>query len=144
MNREVLKTQLKSDEGYRQIPYQDSRGILTVGVGRNLTVGLSESEIDVLLENDIDACIEHALSIFPGWSSIPEPAQHVILNMLFQLGKAGFLKFRHFIAAVKDGYWDLASEEVLNSVAASQTPARYLRHSAELSSLINSSEERGV
>ena len=128
MNREVLKTQLKSDEGYRQIPYKDSRGILTVGVGRNLTVGLSESEIDVLLENDIDACIEHALDIFPGWSSIPEPAQHVILNMLFQLGKAGFLKFRHFVAAVKASDWHRAGAEVLDSVAARQPPERFGRH----------------
>ena len=135
MNREVLKSQLKSDEGYCQIPYEDSRGILTVGVGRNLTVGLSESEIDVLLEDDIDACIEHALDIFPGWSSIPEPAQHVILNMLFQLGKAGFMKFHRFINAVNHSWWERAAEEVLDSVAASQTPARYQRHAAALSSL---------
>lgn len=105
-------------------------------MGRNLTgKGLSEAEVDVLLDNDIEECIEHALDIFPGFHGIPEPVQHVIVNMLFQLGAAGFRKFRNFIAAVKFADWERAAAELLDSAAAKQAPARFERHSLAVKSV---------
>ena len=51
---------LKLHEGYRQYPYTDSLGIVTIGYGRNLeSRGLTESEATYLLEQDVDQAEEY-------------------------------------------------------------------------------------
>ena len=45
---------LQCHEGWRQLPYYDTRGKLTIAVGRNLTDrGLADDEIDYLFANDL-------------------------------------------------------------------------------------------
>lgn len=114
----------------------DQVGKVTIGVGRNLTdVGLSESEIHYLLENDVERAIEHALFMFPTFSSYPEDVQRVVVNVIFHLGVAGFNTFRRFISKIKSHSWDGAADELLNSKAARQTPERFKRHSDLLKSI---------
>lgn len=137
---EVLHKQVEADlvrdEGVRNRPYTDTVGKTTIGVGRNLDdKGLSDGEVRHLLRNDIEECIGHAMDIFPGWLSLPIPAQRVIVNMLFQLGVAGFKKFKRFIRAVEDGHWHRAAAEALDSRAARQTPRRFHRHAEALRTL---------
>ena len=36
-----LVTRLQAEEGYRATPYRDTRGVLTVGYGTNLSEGLT-------------------------------------------------------------------------------------------------------
>lgn len=129
MDHGLLKAELKRDEGMRPFAYKCPAGKTTVGVGRNLDdKGLSSEEVDYLLENDIRECLSHALDIFPGWTDLPEQAQHVIVNMIFQLGHAGFRQFGRLIGAIKVHRWHRAAEEVMDSKAAKQTPARFERH----------------
>ena len=136
MDRQKLREELKRDEGIRLKPYQDSLGVTTIGVGRNLRdVGLRHSEVDVMLGNDIEVAISHALEIFPRWGSLPAPVQHVIVNMIFQLGRRGFNGFRRFISHVKCHNWPAAADELLDSAAARQAPARFERHAAVFHSL---------
>lgn len=53
--RDILRPQLRIDEGVREFPYTDTVGKLSIGVGRNLDdVGLRPDEIALMLENDID------------------------------------------------------------------------------------------
>ena len=134
---DVLKKQvaedLVEDEGVRHKVYTDTVGKQTIGVGRNLTdKGLSESEIRHLLENDIGECIAVALGIFPAWHRLPSDAQRVCVNMIFQLGAAGFRGFKKFIRAVKDGRWHDAAHEGMDSRAARQTPKGFGLHAAKL------------
>lgn len=111
-------------------------GKVTIGVGRNLTdVGLSDAEITHLLHNDIDAAVSHALEIFPGWDGLPVEVQHVVVNMIFQLGRRGFNGFRRFISHVKCHNWPAAAEEVMSSRAAEQAPARFQRHADVFNSI---------
>ena len=108
-------------------------GKLTIGVGRNLTdVGLSECEIETLLDQDISNCLLHAMDFFPEFNRLPDAVQHVIVNMLFQLGKHGFGQFVKFIAHIRAGEYSAAATEVLDSRAASQAPARFERHAERL------------
>ena len=133
MNRKQLREELKRDEGMRLKPYQDTVGKMTIGVGRNLTdVGLAENEVDYLLDGDIERCIEHALEIFPSFRDLPDDVQHVIVNMLFQLGKRGFSQFLKFIGHIKAGEYSAAASEALDSRAARQAPARFERHAERL------------
>ena len=53
--RDIVKAQLKVDEGVKLKPYKDTVGKLTIGCGRNLDdIGISYTEVDYLLENDLN------------------------------------------------------------------------------------------
>lgn len=53
-SRQKLKNMLVQDESYRQFPYTDTTGHLTVGIGRNISQrGISTTEASQLLDNDI-------------------------------------------------------------------------------------------
>ena len=59
MDRNRLIDQLRIHEGVEKTVYNDSEGIPTIGVGRNLRDrGLSDDEIDYLLSNDIDIVVK--------------------------------------------------------------------------------------
>lgn len=136
MDHHKVAQDLVRDEGMRCKPYEDAVGKVTIGVGRNLDdKGITHAEAAMLLHNDIEECVEHALEVFPAWDTMPEAAQHVVINMIFQLGAAGFRTFKVFIAHIRNCSWLGAAREVMNSKAARQTPARFQRHSDVLRSL---------
>lgn len=136
MDYHKIARDLTRDEGVRLKPYQDTVGKTTIGVGRNLDdKGITHAEAVMMLHNDIEDCVQHALSIFPAFDKLPEDAQHVVVNMIFQLGAYGFRGFKHFISAVRSRAWHSAADEVLDSKAARQAPARFRRHAETLRSL---------
>lgn len=130
MDRERLIKTLRRDEGYRQAPYRDSRGNLTIGIGRNLgSVGISAEEAHQMLSNDIDRCATDAACLFgEDWQeSFTDVQQEVVINLIFNLGLGTFREFRKAIAAFKAGDMDTAADEILDSRAARQTGERYHR-----------------
>ena len=50
--------------------------------------------------------------------------QMVIINMCYQMGVSGVMKFKKALAAMKNGEWDIAATELLDSRWAKQTPNR--------------------
>ncbi len=87
MDLALLKDQLRADEGERLKPYKDSVGKLTIGVGRNLDdVGLSTSEVDVLLTNDIDRVLRDLTKQMPWWVGLSDNRQLVLASMAFNMG----------------------------------------------------------
>ena len=136
MDHHKVAQDLLRDEGLRLKPYQDSVGKTTIGIGRNLDdKGISHAEAATLLHNDIEECVDHALRIIPGFDNLPEDAQHIIVNMIFQLGARGFQGFRRLIEAIHSHAWNAASHEVMNSKAARQCPERFRRHADTFSAL---------
>lgn len=124
MDVEALKKQLIEDEGLTYKPYKDSRGITTIGVGRNLDdVGLSADEVFFLLTNDIER-VEKDLQTFPWWSSLDPVRQLALANMRFQLGPNRFRGFKNMLYAIEIGDYQGASKEALNSDYAKQVPRR--------------------
>jgi lysozyme len=106
-----LKKDLVRDEDRVRLPYEDTVGKITIGVGRNLSdVGLSDDEIDLLLDNDIKRVIGELDRAFPWWTDLPENARLFMANLNFNLGLPKFRKFtttlrfierRQFKAAAK-------------------------------------------
>src|SRR5215471_20204162 len=85
---------IERHEGYRQFPYKDSRGYLTVGYGRNLTSqGITELEGALLLARDVRD-IEQAFTRFQWWGPLEPERKAVLLDMAYQLGFAGLLSFK--------------------------------------------------
>lgn len=130
MTAELMR-QLKGDEGVRHAAYQDHLGYWTIGVGRLIDDRrggrLRPHEIDFLLENDVADRVE-ALSERLKWFKKLDPArQGVLLNMAFQLGTEGLMAFKTTLGHVEAGRYLMASESMLQSKWAGQTPARAKR-----------------
>lgn len=116
---------IKRHEGYRQFPYRCTAGALTIGIGRNLDAnGITEEEAEYLCFNDIMKVLMALESHLLYWDEIPVVIQEVLINMAFQMGIQGLLGFRRTLGHIKDKNYVKASEEMLNSRWASQTPNR--------------------
>lgn len=125
---EKVKQQLIVDEGKVNYAYKDSLGYLTIGVGRLIDKekggGLSDGEIEVLLENDIRNKYNELIKVMPWVTTLSLPRLGVLINMSFQLGVPGLLKFKNTLELIIKGKYDEASKGMLNSLWAKQTPKR--------------------
>ncbi len=122
-----LIEQLRRDEGVRNKIYMDSRGIPSIGVGRNLTdVGLSDVEVDFLLANDITR-VQAQLWPFAWYQGLDDVRKGAIENMCFNLGLGGLLHFPHMLSALAKQDWALVAQEMANSEWARQVGARAAR-----------------
>lgn len=127
-----LATQLMRDEGFRLMPYSDSVGKLTIGVGRNLTdVGLSQDEVYYLLNNDIKRVMV-SLGAYPWFQGLDSVRQAAVANMAFNLGLGGLLHFPSMIHHLQAGEWQGAHDEALNSTWATQVGERAKRIAEQL------------
>lgn len=115
---------LKKHEGLNLKPYTDTVGKLTIGYGRNLEDrGISEEEALFLLSNDVEDAWNEAMhfSFFPGLS---ETRKVVIVDMIFNLGIRKFHTFKKMIAALENGYYQQAADEMVDSLWAIQVGGR--------------------
>ena len=114
---------LKEAEGSKQFAYTDSLGYITVGIGRCLDrrkgKGLSPEEQLYLLNNDIEDC-KHDLQPFPWYQQLDDVRKCVMIELCFNLGIAGLLKFKNMIAAIQSKSWQKAVDELLDSTWSSQ------------------------
>lgn len=112
----TLSTQLRIDEGIRPKVYLDSKGIPTIGVGRNLRdVGLFPDEIELLLQNDIKRAQAACRAIFDNYSTLPQDKADALANMAFNLGQTRLSGFKKMIAAVEIRNWPEAAAQAKDS-----------------------------
>lgn len=132
-----LTRQLKGDEDVRPCVYKDSLGYDTIGVGRLVDsrkpgAGLRPVEIDFMLQNDIDDRIDQLARKLPWLQNLDDARKGVLLNMSFQLGVDGLLKFAHTLQLVQAGKYAEAADAMLDSTWAKQTPSRAKRLSDQM------------
>jgi lysozyme len=122
---ELLVNRLVKEEGYRQFPYRCTADKLTIGIGRNIQErGISLDEAKYLAHTDINNSICELLEHVNNYEELNYARQIVLIDMCFNLGITQFLKFRKFIAAVENGEFEKASEEMLDSLWAKQVGER--------------------
>ena len=118
---------IRNHEGYRATPYRDSRGIWTVGIGRNLeAVAFSSAEVDLMFRNDLKRAERDAQKL-PEYESLSPERQDVLTEMTYQMGIQGVRRFRLMLRALRDRDYDEAAEQMLDSRWHEQTPARARR-----------------
>jgi lysozyme len=126
--RDIVRAQLRVDEGVKPKPYRDTVGKLTIGVGRNLDdVGLSSDEISFLLENDITTAEGVAKELFPSFDQLSDARKAVLINMSFNLGRERLRLFRKLRKAVESQDFDSAYVEMISSQWADQVGVRATR-----------------
>jgi lysozyme len=134
--RSELVRQLKGDEGVKESAYKDHLGYLTIGVGRLIDSRkggkLRPDEITYLLNNDIDDRIEALTRSLPWFQDLDDARRGVLLNMAFQLGTQGLLRFERTLGLVRDGKYEEAADAMLLSRWAEQTPKRAKRMSEQM------------
>ena len=125
MNYSQLIQQLKRHEGLRLKPYKCTADKLTIGVGRNLEdVGISEEEAEMLLINDIERATDQLVLTFPWTEHLDTVRFQALINFTFNVGIGTVGKFVNAMALLKDGNYDMAADEFLNSRWARQVGQR--------------------
>jgi len=127
-DRKAMEAELRRDEGEVLHAYKDSEGYLTLGVGRLIDKrrggGISLAESAVLLGNDMDA-VEAELDLkLPWWRTLDAVRQRVLMNMAFNLGVPGLLKFHSTLKAVRESRWEAAAAGMESSLWHRQVGAR--------------------
>ena len=127
--------QLKIHEGYKSKVYKCTAGVDTIGVGFAIKdLHLSEEVCELILREKLEVLEGRFESKFDWFKDSPVEVRNVMLNMAYQLGFRGFCKFKKTIGYLEDAEWEKASEEMLDSKWAKQTPNR----AKELSEIIKS------
>lgn len=112
-------------EGYRSIPYRCPAGKLTIGYGYNLDAGMPEDEAHLLMRHRLTKLRDQIESCFSWFSGLSSARKQVLLDMAYQLGFDGLLKFRRFLDCVAAQNFAEAAKEMLDSKWARQdSPAR--------------------
>jgi lysozyme len=128
MNLELLEQELTRDEGKRKFAYKCTAGKTTIGIGRNLDdVGLTDEEIRLLFKHDIQRVCVDLDRALPWWRDMSDARQRVIVNMAFNLGINGLLKFKNTLAAMEAGECKRAAAGMLDSLWARQVGDRAKR-----------------
>jgi lysozyme len=121
-----LKVLLMNQEAFRQFPYTDTTGNLTIGYGRNLiSRGISETEASNLLDDDITYFSDKLNQTFTFFDKLDPVRQVVLVDMCFNLGFNGLLQFKNMISAISSKKFMEAAYYMVNSKAYSQDTERY-------------------
>ena len=126
MNLDKLREELAEDEGCKYEIYLDHLGLPTFGIGHLITkndpeygkdVGtvIEQSRVQSAFNLDIAVTIEDCHRLYKDFDDLPEEAQLIIANMMFNLGYPRYSKFKKKIQAVKDGNWLEAAVQMKDS-----------------------------
>ena len=126
MNLRKLRKQLEIDEGVKYEVYNDHLGYATFGVGHlvlesdpesGMGVGttVSESRVIEAFDSDIQSVLRDCNILYTDFHYLPEEAQQIIANMMFNMGRTRLSKFRGMKRGVDARDWDAAADEMVDS-----------------------------
>lgn len=149
LNREVLRAELKRDEGEKLRVYRCTEGFNTIGCGRNLDAvglspaeqlamgctvadvkkrGITQAQSDLLLNNDIARAFADLDRVLPWWRQLDPVRQRVLANMCFNMGigngRKDLTSFRNTLRYVREGNYEHAADNMLASKWAGQVGRR--------------------
>ena len=127
MNTEQLRIELESDEGCINEVYLDHLGYPTFGIGHLIRdtdpeygcdVGekITDERVAEAFEDDIQITYNDCLRLYSDFDMLPDEAQLIIANMMFNLGATRLGKFKDMKAAVDARSWDSAADAMVDSL----------------------------
>lgn len=123
---------IKADEGFRGFAYHCSEGKLTLGHGINIETTPIPEEVSTLWLKMIVNDLYESFNSQPWFKMLNDTRQDVIINMAYQMGVNGVFKFKKMIAAIEQSDYERATDEMLDSKWARQTPERALRNAKKM------------
>ncbi len=123
--RQKLRNLILNHESYKQFPYNDTTGCLTIGIGRNLSDrGISQNEAFSLLDDDIIYFYSKLSQLCSYFNDLDENRKIALIDMCFNLGVHGFLGFNDLHTALEIHDYENASKAMLDSKWAQQVGER--------------------
>ena len=132
-------------EGCVLKPYKDTHGLWTIGIGRCTdknpftteelravgpnwkSEGITKNAAYMLLRNDIRRILRSLKEKIAFWYELDDERQYALLDMAFQMGVNGVLRFKKMLAAMGVGNWIEAKAECLDSNYGREFKTRALR-----------------
>ena len=126
MDLEKLREQLEIDEGVKYKTYKDHLGYPTFGVGHLVLESdpeygqedgtpVSESRVIEAFESDCENVLRDCSILYEDFDDLPEEAQQVIANMMFNMGRPRLSKFKGMKRGVDARNWNAAADEMVDS-----------------------------
>lgn len=116
MNRTAVAALIEKHEGRKLRAYKDSVGKTTIGIGRNLDDrGISDAECNAMFERDLTEIIQGCVERVPSFRILDDVRQHVLIDMAFNMGIEGLLRFHKMFAALEARKFDVAADEMRDS-----------------------------
>jgi lysozyme len=147
--KDFLIEKLIAHEGLRLEVYQDTLGINTIGIGRNLddrgitqdeldwmdyptiehvySDGITEADAVYLAQNDVQIVEEELLRAHPCVEDLDAVRQLVLVDMAFNMGVPRLCKFKNMWNAIHEKKFDIAAKEMLDSRWATQVKSRSVK-----------------
>ena len=135
MNIEQLRKELEVDEGVKYEIYNDHLGYPTFGIGHlvrdndpeagaALGTPISEDRVIEAFNEDVETVLSDCAILYDDFDDLPEEAQLIIANMMFNLGRPRLSKFKGMKSGVDSRDWNKAADEMIDSVWYRQVPNR--------------------
>ena len=126
MNIEQLREELKIDEGVKYEIYLDHLDLPTFGIGHLVLdsdpefgepVGtpVSEDRVNECFDQDVEVVLGECRILYPDFDDLPEDAQLIIANMMFNMGRPRLSKFKGMKRGVDARDWNAAADEMVDS-----------------------------
>ena len=139
MNIEQLRKELEVDEGVKYEIYNDHLGYPTFGIGHlvrdtdpeaGAAVGtpVTEDRVIEAFNEDVETVLSDCAILYDDFDDLPEEAQLIIANMMFNLGRPRLTKFKGMKAGVDARDWKKAADEMIDSAWYRQVPNLSLIH----------------
>ena len=126
-----LKKRIKANEGFSSKPYKDQLGYLTIGYGHLILPNenillkkqINKKELEEIFEKDFKKALSNFNNTFKPFT-LNEKESELLIEMIFQLGIKGCLKFKNLIKNIKKGNKHLVCFDMMDSLWYKQTPNR--------------------
>ena len=126
MNIDQLREELKIDEGVKYEIYLDHLDLPTFGIGHlvldsdpefgePIGTPVSENRVNECFDKDVEVVLGECRILYPDFDDLPEEAQLIISNMMFNMGRPRLSKFKGMKRAVDARDWMLAATEMVDS-----------------------------
>ena len=136
-------------EGFSKTIYKCPEGFKTVGFGRNLEVfpwvleelvndfnhHYPEYEAYAWLREQMQSTRRHVLIHHPWAVTAPQAIRLILTDMAYNIGQKGLNGFVNMLAAMREGLYLIAAEQLKDSKYYTQTGRRSKAHYATLRSL---------
>ena len=123
---EMTVQRLTVNEGFRAHAYKDTKDNITIGYGFNIGAGISQYAAQELLVAQV---FERTQALLGYWwaKELDDARMSVIVEVSFNVGLEGLLHYTETLSALGRKDWQKAHDELLDSDAARELPARYQR-----------------
>jgi len=128
---DALIKRLKRSEGLRLKPYKCPAGKWTIGYGHNLEAAGEEIPSSITIEQanaylyaDVARAKQQCELLIEGFLALDEVRQGVLVDMCFNMGINGLLKFKATLTYIKNGDYSKAADQMLKSLWAKQVGPR--------------------